>query len=831
MRFSLLLATFLLALPLRAAVGTSGDPDLNGDRVIPAYSVTEGIRVDGILDEGDWEQAIAARDFLQFEPNEGEAPSQETEVRVLYTDDAVYIGARMFDSEPDLISATLGRRDDVNQADWFFVSIDSFFDRKTAYTFGVNAAGVQMDGITTRETDESWNAVWQSSVRRDEAGWVAELRIPLTMLRFVSGADVWGINFRREIPRTSEVIEWAMVPRTERRSGYVARYGRLSGIANVSPARNVQILPYSVSRIDTYEGELAGERASSSDFDLGVDLKVGLTSNITLDATVNPDFGQVDADPAQLNLTAFETFFDEKRPFFVEGAQILDFRTDFDGSLLYTRRIGAAEPIIGATKITGRTNNGLSFGVLGATTGADFNPSNLFTMVRGRQEIGRFSYVGGIVTATDKTDDQIRAYTTGLDWDLRFGGNRYQVDGFFSATDRSGAGLDEGQTGIAGSLGLDRISGSVTWGNSFRFFSDDFNPNDLGRLRRNDFMRFSSSGSYQINGGQPFKGFVRGSFRGFVWQSWSYAERINQGFGVNLNTNLVTSGFQRVDVRYEIENLFGGYDLYETRGMLPYARPIAHSVRSSFRTDSRKAWNVGPSINAERDSEGGFDLRTSLEGRWNASSRLDLSAEVGMARSENRTAWVSNESFRVQSGAYEIGTVAADPEDLLEDEWSRLGNPGGLEVLGLTEGQAARYSIFGKRDTRSMDITLRSNVTFTPRLSVQFYGQLFGARGQYDSFSVHSDQETLSPLADYPKGHDFSLSRFQTNMVLRWEYRPGSSLFLVWSQSRGESLRLDPLDSISASPYDTQSLSQLADTFDLFPANAFLLKINYIFLP
>ncbi|NNE70480.1 MAG: hypothetical protein HKN29_08985, partial [Rhodothermales bacterium] len=640
-----------------------------------------------------------------------------------------------------------------------------------------------------------------------------------------------GINFRREIPRTSEVIEWAMVPRTERRSGYVARYGRLSGIANVSPARNVQILPYSVSRLDSFEGDVAGERTSSRDLDLGLDLKVGLTSNITLDATVNPDFGQVDADPAQLNLTAFETFFDEKRPFFVEGAQILNFRTDFDGSLLYTRRIGAQDPIIGATKITGRTNSGLSFGVLGATTGGDFDPSNLFSLVRGRQEIGRFSYVGGILTATDRTDDQIRAYTTGLDWDLRFGGNRYQVDGFLSATDRSGSGLESRQRGIAGSLGLDRISGTVTWGNSFRFFSDDFNPNDLGRLRRNDFMRFSSSGSYQINGGQPFKGFVRGSLRGFAWQSWSYAERINQGFGINLSTNLVADGFQRIDIRYEAENLFGGYDLYETRGMLPYARPVAHSIRSSYRTDSRKSWNFGPSLNVERDAKGGLDVRTSLEGQWNASSRLDLSAELGMARSENRTAWVSNEAIRLTDGAHQIGSYASDPADLGDDEWVPLTETTGFDVLGLDEGQAGHYSIFGQRDTRSMDITLRSNVTFTPRLSVQFYGQLFGARGQYDTFSVHSDQDTLSPLDGYPKGHDFSLSRFQTNMVLRWEYRPGSSIFLVWSQSRGESLSLDPLDQISASPYDTRSLSQLADTFDLFPANAFLLKINYIFLP
>ncbi|MFT4604434.1 MAG: hypothetical protein ACI9W4_001165 [Rhodothermales bacterium] len=826
MRLLLAVLTILLVYPALAE-----DPDLNADRIIPAHLVSSSIRVDGLLDEDDWLQATAARDFVQFEPNEGEAPSQATEVRVLYTADAVYIGARMFDTSPDQISATLGRRDDVNQADWIFASIDSYFDRKTAYTFGVNAAGVQMDGITTHQTDESWDAVWLSAVHRDELGWTVEMRIPLTMLRFVSGADTWGINFRREIPRTSEVLEWAMVPRTERRSGYVAQFGRLQGIANVSPARNIQILPYTVTRLDTFEGDEAGHRDTSNDIDLGADFKVGLTSNITLDATINPDFGQVDADPAQLNLTAFETFFDEKRPFFVEGAQILNFRTDYDGSLLYTRRIGASSPIIGATKITGRTDGGLSFGVLGASTGAEFDPTNLYALVRGRQEIGRFSSVGGILTATERSESGIRAYSTGVDWDMRMGGNRYQLDGFVSMTDRSGAGLEGDQRGLAGSLGFDRISGNITWGNSFRFFSADFNPNDLGRLRRNDFMRWATSTSYQINDGQPFPGFIRGSLRGFFWQSWSWAERVNQGFGVNLGGNFVTRGFQSLDFRYEAENMFGGYDLYETRGMLPYARPLTHSLRASFKTDSRRAWNIGPSINLESDADGGLDVRSELEGSWNASSRIDLAAKLGIAKSNGRTAWVANESFRRMGSAYEIGITAAAPEDLGDDDWTGVANPGGLGVLNLADGQAARYSVFGERDTRSMDITLRSNLTFTPKLSLQLYGQLFGARGQYDSFSVQSDRDTLSGIDGHPKGHDFSLSRFQTNVVLRWEYRPGSSLFLVWSQSRGESLRLDPLDGLSTSPYDVNSFSQLTDTFDLFPANAFLLKLNYIFLP
>ena len=599
----------------------------------------------------------------------------------------------------------------------------------------------------------------------------------------------------------------------------------------MNPARNVQILPYTVSRVDTWEGDTAGVRESSSDIDAGVDLKVGITSNITLDATINPDFGQVDADPAQLNLTAFETFFDEKRPFFVEGAQIMDFRLDFDGSLLYTRRIGAGAPIIGASKITGRTNRGLSFGVLGAATGASFDPDRYYALARGRQEFGRFSYVGGIVTATERSEDQIGSITGGLDWDIRLGGNRYSVDGVLAFTDRTGSGLDAPQRGAAGSLGLDRISGTVTWGGSYRFFSDSFNPNDLGRLRRNDFQRASLFGSYQINGGQPFPGFVRGSVRAFLFQSWSFSDQIDQGLGTNVSANFVTSRFQRLDVRWESENVLGGYDVYETRGLLPYARPLSHSVRTSFETDSRRVWRVGPSLNVEADTEGAFELRTSLEGRWNAGSRLSLSSEIGVSRSDDRTAWVSNEAFRRTAQGFEMGAYEAAPEELGDGDWVALAHSAALESLGLAEGEATEASVFGLRDTRSVDFTLRSNVTFTPKLSVQFYGQLFGARGRYDSFSLHTDQETLQDFASHPKRHDFSLARLQTNTVLRWEYRPGSALYLVWSQSRGQSLELDPLDGISASPYDVGSFDQLNDAFGLFPANAFLIKLNYIFLP
>ncbi|MFT5143984.1 MAG: hypothetical protein ACI80V_003110 [Rhodothermales bacterium] len=829
-----LFCSLTLALTVIAPSGAAelGPGDLNEDKVLPAQHVESHISVDGVLDEMDWARAAAASEFVQFEPNEGQSPSQRTEVRVLYSEQAIYIGARLFDTEPDKILATLGRRDGTNQADWFYASLDSYFDKKTAYTFGVNAAGVQFDGITTGNTDTSWDAVWQSAVQITDDGWVAEIRIPLAMLRFLEGGETWGVNFRREIPRTSETLEWAMVPRNERRSRYVAAYGRLQGLSQLTPARNIQILPYTVNRLDTFESETPGKGASSRDMDIGMDLKVGITSNITLDATVNPDFGQVESDPAELNLTAFESFFPEKRPFFVEGAQIMEFRTDYDGGLLYTRRIGAGEPIIGATKLTGRTDGGLSFGVLGATTGAEFDPERIYTLSRVRQEIGRYSYIGGIGTIYGRSGDDgpVRSLTSGVDWDLRFGENTYQFDGFFSYASRSGRGLDESQQGFAGSVGLDRNRGVWTLSNSLVAFSDDFNPNDMGRLRRNDFIRASSSVGYQINGGQAFGPFIRGSVRGFLYQGWSYRERINQGFGANVSGSLVTKGYQEIQLRYETENVFGGYDLYQTRGMLPYARPVSHSLRTSFETDSRRVWNLEPSVNLEVESGGGRDLRTSLKASWSAGSRLNLALETGVSRSSNRTAWMSNESFRLSGNQWQIGNESALPEDLAETDWVAFAPGAEAAALNSAAG-GSRMSVFGKRDTRSADVSLRSNVTFTSHLSLQFYGQLFEARGQYDAFSVQTDQDHLAELSSYPKRHDFSLASFQTNLVLRWEYRPGSALFIVWSQARQDRLTLDPLDQLSASPFETNSMSQFSDTFDLFPRNALLIKLNYMFLP
>jgi hypothetical protein len=428
------------------------------ERATLSASHAADISVDGRLDEPEWSAAAAVTELLQFEPSEGAPASERTEVRVLYGPGSLYVGAILHDDNPAAIERTLGRRDEFNRADWFIVSIDTYLDRRNAHAFGVNAGGVQFDatqggggggpgpgggggGGAPRGMDPSWDAIWSSEVALTSEGWVVEMAIPYSMLRFPRAQEqTWGIQFSRHIPRLGEQSEWPLVPRLER-SNQVAGFGDLTGLTGVAPRRNLQLQPYTVARMESRESSSEpGTRAEEGEFDVGGDLKLGLGPNVTLDATVNPDFGQVESDPAVLNLTAFETVFDERRPFFVEGSQIYEFEAG-PGRLLYTRRIGAEAPIIGAAKLSGRSAGGLSFGLLGATTGEDFEPDRHFGVARLRQQIGDVSTAGGIVTLYDAPEQvgRGRSVSAGADWDLRFLDRRRSAGGRRRGCRRSGA--------------------------------------------------------------------------------------------------------------------------------------------------------------------------------------------------------------------------------------------------------------------------------------------------------------------------------------------------------------------------------------------------------
>ncbi len=470
----------LYAQTSHGANGGDGEPPATTPAV-GAKRVSGDIEIDGRLTDPAWQGVPAATGFVQREPVEGEPAEHDTEARVVFDDDALYVGARMYDPDPSTIADQLVRRDQWGQYDYFEFAVDPNLDRRTGYLFRVSAAGVQRDEFLfdDNEQDDAWDAVWESAVARDSLGWTAELRIPLSQIRYEPSdtARAWGVNFSRRRLRTNEETHFALVSRLQ--EGVVSQFGRLEGVRITEASRRLELLPYALTSAHTGPSEpgdpfFDGSEASAR---TGADLRVGVGGNFTLNATVNPDFGQVEADPAVINLTAFETFFEERRPFFVEDARVFDFSlSGRQNQLFYSRRIGRepqgdgpddaefteipeATTILGAAKFTGRTGGGLSVGALAAVTeeetgraafraggpGEDFlvEPRAEFGVVRLQQDFNDgASAIGGIVTGMrrdlpqDGSFDDLtsEAFNGGLDFELQWDDRTWALFGFLAGS-------------------------------------------------------------------------------------------------------------------------------------------------------------------------------------------------------------------------------------------------------------------------------------------------------------------------------------------------------------------------------------------------------------
>jgi len=435
--------------------------------------------LDGLINEEAWDQVEWGRDFVQFQPNEGEAPSQPTNFKILYDAKNLYIAVRAFDSEPEKIVQRMSRRDGF-AGDWVEINIDSYFDKRTAFSFTASVSGVKSDEYISNNGDNwdsSWDPIWYLKTNIDKEGWTAEMRIPLSQLRFADKpVHTWGIQFTRRFFRNEERSTWQYIP--QKAPGWVHLFGELNGIEGIKPQKQIEIQPYIVGKMEKFEKEEGNPFATgkSSDVSVGVDGKIGITSDITLDFTINPDFGQVEADPSQVNLSAFQVFFREQRPFFIEGKSILNFpitqsvaggRFNSD-NLFYSRRIGrnpqyypdladgeyADQPdntrILGAFKLTGKNKNGFSWGVLESITEKgeaeiDFlgvrrkevvEPFTNYFVGRVQQDINEGNtIIGGMFTATNRSidDDQLNflhkeAYTGGIDFKHQWKERKYSLE-------------------------------------------------------------------------------------------------------------------------------------------------------------------------------------------------------------------------------------------------------------------------------------------------------------------------------------------------------------------------------------------------------------------
>ncbi len=875
----LALSALLPSGPTDSAKGTSAS-------MVRAVRITGTISLDGILSETAWTTAQPVTSFTQREPVEGANATERTEVHILYDDDALYVGARLFDSRPDSVRAQLARRDRIASSDRFIVFLDCYHDRRTGFFFGINAAGTLYDGTLYNDDwdSDTWDGVWEGKANRDSLGWSAELRIPYSQLRFQrQKTHRWGVNFKREIARRNETDYLVRTPSNG--SGFVSRFVDLVGIEGVSPPPRLELLPYVTTRAEYSSSEVADPFNDGSQVGAGAggDLKLGLGSNLTLDATVNPDFGQVEVDPAVVNLSDVETFFEEHRPFFVEGANIFEYGTgganDFWGfnwanpSFLYSRRIGrtpqaelpddydysdvpSGTNIIGAAKLSGKINN-WSLGALSAVTSREHasfalgsqrwsqevEPLTYYGVYRAQKEIGGGRHgLGfiGTVTARSFDEPQLRdelnssALGFGVDgWTTLDPAGVWVVSGwsglswvagtperlqslqessvhYFQRPDAGYLGLDSAVTSLAGyaaRVSLNKQKGNWMFNSAIGVVDPNFEVNDLGFQSRSD----------QINSHLMFG--HKWTKPGRLLRSWrlNLAGFRSYNFGGDVTwTGLFLTGL------YELRNFSSGRwfvaynpstlnDRRTRGGPLMINQP---GVEWDFQLDSdpNKRWIYGVGLHGNHYQQGweqSWSARAALE--WKPGPRVSLRVEPQIER---------------------IGT-SSQYVDTFDD--------------ALASGTFGHRYVFADLNQTTLSASVRLNWIFTPRLSLEVYAQPLLSSGSYTGFkelarprsyeftgypdpTPTSDPDRIVVDPDGSGGPataqeiddpNFSLGSLRGNAVLRWEFSPGSTLFLVWTQNRSDS---ETIGSFRAA----RALGRL---FDADADNIFLVKVSYWWNP
>ncbi len=774
---------------------------------LQAIRRTGEFKLDGLLEEKFWQEAPVANGFRQSWPSEGHAASESTWVKIAYDDEALYVGIICFDSKPHGIRKRLTRRDRSTEADFVQVCIDSYHDRQTGYAFAVNASGVQRDLYIYNNdwTDDKWDAVWQSKVRMVPSGWTVEMRIPYHCLRFPESAEQqWGIDFIRYISRNDETTRWEFVPRAQ--AAGVSRYGVLNGIGDVRPPRHLEVLPYTTSKLKTDPRTLGNPKGRSDLQDFGGDIKWAISPNTVLDATVNPDFGQIEADGTVLNLSRFETRFPEKRPFFLEGLQLFD--TDY--SLFYSRRIGAsprypdslqsddylislpeAATILYAGKLSGKTKGGVSYSMVNAVTSdehaAYFGISDagdtlkyrervaergVANITRVRKDILGNSSVGLMMTALNK-DHHNPAYAGGADWNLKTKHGTYGTRGQVVTASPS-----VGAPGWGTTVVFEKYSGKHLLGN-FAVEHEDraLNINDLGYLQRNDYSGGWGWMQYRT---EKSLGPISRTWNNFNWwYGWNTAGQRLQ-LGGNWNGQI------------QFKNLWwlgGGH------------------ARDAARTDDRE---IGDGVGVRLPS--GWDKWVWAETDY----RKPISGNVNYAWGTSRDGHYNNyDLFMTIRPATNVEFSFGPGYGIT---WGASRYVATVDPSGSTPGGY----LFAEQTSEQYYMTIRGIATFTTNLSIQFYGQPFLANVTHDNYKFLTGSNQYTPAPDQSldgtdDDPDFSLLSFNANVVLRWEYRPGSTLFLVWSQAR---------DDFNELP-DFTFNHGLTNLFDLGSHNVFMIKMNY----
>lgn len=813
----------------------------------------EAPTIDGDLTDKAWDAVEWSSDYLQFEPDVSTPPSQQTKMKITYDEKNLYVAFLCLETDPSKIEKRLGRRDDF-PGDWVEINIDSYNDDRTGFSFTASVSGVKGDEFISENGnfDSSWNPIWYLATSDHPEGWTAEMQIPLSQLRFsAEDEQVWGIQSTRRYFANEERSTWQPLPANP--PGWVSEFGELRGIKGIKPQKQIEIQPFVLGQYDTFKEEAGNPFQDGDDWggNIGLDAKIGITNDLTLDLTINPDFGQVDADPGAIALDGFEIFFEERRPFFVENKSVFDFQIGGgSNNLFFPRRIGRTPQggastdgalgeyedvptnttILGAAKFSGKTKNGWTIGVLESVTSKEFADialdtreeiteplSNLDLLGTSREELvepltnyfvgrvqkdfnDRNTYIGGIFTATHRNlEPQLdflhkQAFSGGIDFKHNWKDRKYFIEGRaslsrvngnttailntqeslvhnFGRVDAGHLNLDTDATQLTGTGGFlqgGKASGDWQYDFGANWKSPELELNDIGFLRQADqIVQFANakrvwtkSTSWYRQASANFSQFTQFDFDG------NYDRIQYEG---NTSINLKNNWFVEVGGAHKPRIFVNSF----LRGGPRWRFNEENYYFVAAGTDQRKKLSViGVYVDSQAKQNNFSFKQYELRLNYQPLDALSMSLSTVYERNPNKTQYVSQQSYSPAS----FGT---------------------------------RY-ITGAIDQETLSTTLRINYNINPNFTIQYYAQPFIAKGTYSNFNyvVDSENENLNERvtlyndnqisesddvfsidededgeSDYSFGKpDFNFVQFRSNLVARWEYKPGSELFLVWSQ-------------------------------------------------
>jgi hypothetical protein len=868
---------------------SSGVSGQNAEKAEPAKKqfkateITAAPAIDGILDEEIWLKCPWTDDFVQHEPYNGRQASQRTEFSVLFDKDNIYVGIKSFDTNPDSIVNRLTRRDQVD-GDIVAIIFDSYHDLRTGFMFGASSSGVKFDQLFSEDgqrEDASWDPNWWVKTSINQDGWIAEMKIPFSQVRFEKNSgQVWGLQVARILYRKNETVFWQHVPKDA--PGFIHLMGEMTGMEKITPRKIFDVTPYAVASAETFKAEPANpfrENGRLSRLNGGIDAKIGVTNNMTMDLTINPDFGQVEADPSEVNLSAYETFFREKRPFFIEGNNITNFSLGIgDGgigndNLFYSRRVGrrpqgwanleedwhANTPgnttILGAAKLTGKTKNGLSVGFVEAMTAEEkaeidtvggrifqtVEPLTNFFVGRVQKDFNEGKTIlGGIFTSTNRDLDanlgksmHKAAYSGGLDFTQYFKDKSWMfnlnsafslVEGsasailntqrssarYYQRPDKDYAVLDPERTSLAGSGGrmlIQKMNGHWNFLTATLWKTPGFEINDMGYIREADQILQLFWGGYSQ--WEPKGIYRRYNINGDVYSVWNFGGD-HMGYGFEWNANMGLKNYWNVWTGGNLGS--AGKSTGMLRGGPMMKTPGEFNVRGGFSSDNRKditfSYFMRYSLGLEKNST---NLYSEIDLSYKPTDYLSFTIAPSISKSYSELQYVTNN----------------------------------IEYNG-----NHRY-VFASIDRQTISTSFRANLNLSPNLTVQYWGQPFIATGKYydhkyitdpmandyagrfhtyttDQYRLVNsryeiDENLDGDFSDYSfSRRDFNVQEFLSNLVVRWEYSPGSSVYLVWSQTRsgfndsGNMKLFDDIGNLFSSDEDK-------------PHNIFLVKFSYRF--